>query len=59
MVTVFGGDPEPLNNLHQTLKDFISTKLLEGAEPTHDNMATAIETFIQGVPAMLAEMTVR
>lgn len=58
VVTVFGGDPEPLNSLHATFREFIRTKLLDNEEPTAENTPQAIEKFIKGIPAMLAGLTV-
>ena len=58
VVTVFGGDPEPLNSLHGTFREFIRKKLLDDEEPTSSNIPQAIEKFIEGVPAMLNELKV-
>ena len=58
VVTVFGGDPEPLNSLHATFREFISKKLLDGEEATVANIPQGIESFIAGIPAMLSEITV-
>lgn len=53
VVTVFGGTTAPLVAIHSTLRDFIRERLLDGEEPTNDNIPQAIDKFVEGLPAVL------
>ena len=58
VVTVFGGVTGPLVTIHPTLRDFIKERLLNGEEPTNDNIPQAIESFVSELPAVLNELQV-
>ena len=58
VVTVFGGVTGPLVTIHPTLREFIKERLLNGEEPTNDNIPQAIESFVSELPAVLNQLQV-
>ncbi|XP_019853287.1 PREDICTED: uncharacterized protein LOC105313082 isoform X2 [Amphimedon queenslandica] len=56
VVTVFGGVTGPLVTIHPTLREFIKERLLNGEEPTNDNIPQAIESFVSELPAVLNQL---
>ena len=58
VVTVFGGTTTPLTSIHPTLREFVQEKLLNGAEPTNDNIPEAIAKFVEDLPGVLNQMDV-
>ena len=53
VVMIFGGNHEPLKSIHGTLREFIRDVILEGTEPTAELIPKAIESFLEGLPAVL------
>ena len=53
VVMIFGGNHEPLKSIHGTLREFIQDVILEGTEPTAELIPKAIDSFLEGLPAVL------
>ncbi|CAG2108343.1 unnamed protein product [Medioppia subpectinata] len=43
---IFAGNSEPLNRVRESLRQFVLTQILEGREPTDENIETAIASII-------------
>ena len=50
---IFGGNHEPLKSIHGTLREFIQDVVLDGTEPTAELIPKAIDSFLEGLPAVL------
>ena len=58
IIQVFYGSPTPLNQVREPLRQFVRTRVLEGAAPTAENIRNSVVRLIEGMQADIQDTVV-